>query len=309
MRLILAACLLIALSAKAALPDPGAQAAEYYFSHYDYPQAFNLWSSVYQRQPENLVALFRLSELRLMFDGRPTVTKGILDYLTLHASALSRESRHLLRDKLADLQSAFLTDDGQSLFLQGLARARRGDCPTALSFFSQSDALEKGNLRVLREKAACERKTGAHDRNYATLKAAYELQPFDTEVLDGLSEAFSFYGENQKVLALFSSDSEAPRTRRQKLAQAIALLRSGVTAPALLQLQTLSEEKGATPAIVSFELGKANAARADRKGQALENLKAFLSQMKVADPAEWDPYHARERVAEAETLLAGLKAR
>lgn len=301
----------------AAVPDPGAQAADYYFAHYDYAQAFTLWNGVFQRQPDSVAALLRLSELRLMFEGHAAVAKSMLEYLSAHQATISRENRRQVREKLSALQSVFLTDDGQALFLQGLARSHGGDCLAALPFFSQAEKVEKGNVKVLREEAACETNTGAFDRNYTSLKHAYELQPFDSDVVDALSESYLYYSENQKVLELFPAESEAPHTLRQRTAQAVALYRSGATAPALLLLESLAAEKSAVSPIVFFELGKALAeapAVDGRRAQAIAHLKYFLSRVPDAPvvaplvPA-WDPYRLSEQAAEARTLLASLQTR
>jgi tetratricopeptide (TPR) repeat protein len=258
-------------------------------------------------QPDSVPALFRLSELRLLYEGRQAVTQGVLDFLDTHAALLTREARLAIHEKLGELQSVFLTDDGQSDFFQGLAHARHADCARGLTFLSQAASLEKGNLRVLREKAQCERKLQAYDRAHATLKLAYQLDPFDAEVIDSLSDAYLFSGEYQKVLELFRSDAEPPHSRKQKTAQAIALYRSGATAPAMILLQALAEEPAGVAPIVFFALGKSMAERPGHAAEAQRFLERFVTLVSPApDPALWDPYRTREALPEAQSLLAAL---
>src|SRR5262249_28815452 len=158
----------------------------YYYSRYDYKQAYTLWSEVLKKQPTNLPALFRVAELKMLFEGRPAGRDLILKFLLTESSGLTGDARKSVRDRLNELQRVFLTDRGQSLYLQAVARTRKKDCQSAFGFLNQAAALENGNIRILKEKFRCEKSLGLSDRFYETTHLALDNDPYDTEVVDNM---------------------------------------------------------------------------------------------------------------------------
>lgn len=293
------------------LPDPLAQSAEYYYSHYHYQQAYNLWSEVFKRQPENGQAVVRLAELKLMFEGRPAARDLLLQFLAGPGRGAAIEWRPAVKEKLARLASTFLTNDGQSLYAQAVVKARRSDCAGAGPLLGQAAALEKGNLRVLREKAACEKALQNWAPWYETLKLAVQENPFNAEVVEHLAEGHLYYKDPAKAVDLLGADSELTKSPRALTTYSIALLDTGEKPEALAHLQQLIErDKSAViHPIVSFGLGKILAGRPATSVEAASYLERFLAvaQGTACEREGWDPYRCAERREEAQKLLEGLR--
>jgi len=293
--------------------DSLALAAEYYFSHHDYRQSLDLWSEILKRDPINEKALVRTSDLKLLLEGRASARDALLSVLDNPALFLSTDARKVLRDRLSILQNAFLTDEGQATYLQALPKIKRGDCAGALGLLNQAAIQEKGNVRVLREKARCELHQGLYVKYYATVQQAHENNPFDLEILDGLLEAEAYYREYPKIIALARKYPDDFRSLRQKMAYGIALVETGEDAAAVPLLQSVVEaqKSSVVSPIVLYALGRAFAKKPDTKAEAIGYLDRFLisgSRPEFLLVDGWDPYHSPERLEEAQKLVTSLKA-
>jgi tetratricopeptide (TPR) repeat protein len=307
--------ILLQAPARAAVPaDSLAIAAEYYFSRQDYPQALSLWSEVLKRKPDSVSALMRVAELKLLFGGRLASRDVLLGFLNSHGSSLPAESRLALRLKLGSLQSTFVTDEGQSLFLRALPKAQRQECAAALPLLTQAVGLEGGNLKVLHEKARCEKKLGLYPRLYETLKLAFDSDPFDVETRESLLETEIYFAEMANVVTSARRDPEAVLNARERTALAVALFETGAEAEALPLLQALVESEKTTSGspILLYTLGRLFSGRSGGSGEAVSYLERFLSL--AARPENtlidgWDPYRCAEKLEPAHKLLASLKVK
>jgi tetratricopeptide (TPR) repeat protein len=288
-------------------------AAEYYFSRQDYNQSLALWSEVLKRRPDNLSAVYRVAELKLMFQGRVASRDVILGFLAGAGRNLNSDARRDIKLKLGELQSTFVTDDGQSVFLRALPKIRHGDCQGAMALLVQAAGAEGGNLRVLQEKARCEKTLGLYERFYESLRAAFDSDPFDESVRENLFEAYVYNGEMAKVIAM-AKEGDSTLSLRERIAYAVALTESGAEAAALPILQNTIEQEKLTgvPPIVLYALGKAFAAKPDGLAEATSYLERFLGA--AARPENtlingWDPYRSAEKLEQAKKMLSSLKTK
>ncbi len=306
MRTALALLFLVASAASAR--ESLAPAAEYYSSHHDYKQAFLLWQEVARQEPENIRAALKVAELRLLYEGRDAARDGLLAFLRAHGDVLEPAEAEVVRGKIRQLGSLFLTDDGQSLFLQAEARVRSKDLSGAVALLQQAAAVEKGNLRVLKEKAKAEMAQAQFPLAYETWKLAALRDPFDSEVLDTLSEAHISAGAYAKAIHLF--DDVEPRTPRQQIALAAAYLETGSPRDAQPLLQSLLEkgkQGGLSPIVYALQ-GEVLAARRETLVEALAFLTQFDRMTEKAKLPEWDPYKQEERRKRVKTLIASLRS-
>ena len=80
-------------------------AAEYYFSRHDYKEALKLWNKVLDKNPKNVDALMRVSELSLMFGSRELSRKVITDFLDKWSQKITPDPNTVLGRKALQLQS------------------------------------------------------------------------------------------------------------------------------------------------------------------------------------------------------------
>jgi hypothetical protein len=293
--------------------DPLSIAARYYSDHYDYKQSYALWLELYRRSPENIDYFLHVLERKLLLEGRTSVKDALVEWVEKRSQSLRKEEWLVVREKAANLRAAFLSDDGQSLYLQSLPKIERGDCNSALSLLNQALAFEKDHALILWERAKCEKKSGDFERYYQTLKTIWELDPLFSDPYDDLAEAHLYFRDNHSVLTLFTNMwSEGARTVRQRTALAVALADSGnlVSArPLLIGLLDLSKRSAANP-IVLFWLGKLRLEDHQFSAEAqvyLEAFQASLKQPESKNPATpWDPYRLTERAQEAQKLLSAF---
>jgi tetratricopeptide (TPR) repeat protein len=298
--------------------DVSSTAAQYYFDHREYAQSLALWEAIYKRQPENVEALCRVAELKLLLEGRVQSRDTIVEFLKQH-SQLRAEEKEAIRSRFERIQSFFLTDEGQTAFLQAKTRVERKDYQGALAALERSMALERGNVKVLKVKANCERSLGLWESFSQTAKQAFENDPFDPDVVGDMTDAFTYRSQYPKVIELFQSNPELLSSVRNRTAYAVAMAESGSVSTAVPLLQTLVEKgkSNAIAPILWFELGSVLAKRRDTTAEATNYLEQFIRSVPTSlvgisssgpsGEASWDPYRTGERRSEAERLLASLR--
>jgi len=291
--------------------EPLSVAAEYYFARHDYRQAFPLWQEVLKRQPDNVTAVLRVCELQVIFEGRVACTTTLTQFLNTNAATLNAESRKLVREKISSVHSLFLTDDGQSAYYQSLNRLKKKDWAAALPFLNQAASLEKGNLRVLKDKAHCEQALGQWEPMIQTWRTAYESQPFDGEVVDGWLDSLIYSGQFDRVIEAVKRDPELPKTPRQKIAYALSLLQTGKNDEALKYFHLASDayRPGNPPPIVWWgtarALGEKGHPPAEAQAALDKFIRAFASPPVATSTPLWDPYRLSEKLDEALKLRKG----
>ncbi len=263
------AWLLVSPSSFGALVDPLVSAAEYYFSHQDYSQSLQVWNRILKKQPESLTALFRVSGLRLLTEGRGPSRDVILGHYYQNADRLGIETRGRLAQKLEEFQSIFFTDDGQSLYLRALPRMKHDDWQGSLVLLAQAAELEKGALPVLRAKWKCEKELTLYEKYYDTLKRAQDMNPFDEATIEELAEAHVYFRAFDKAVGLFQRNPENLRSVRERVAVGVALSQLGQSADAIQILQAIADKETEFHPIVFALLGQLLGARSDAEKVAL----------------------------------------
>jgi tetratricopeptide (TPR) repeat protein len=294
--------------------DPLSLAADYYFSRHDYRQAFGLWSEFLRRHPDNVIALTRVCELQVMFEGHAASRATMMKFLGTRGNALSSDVKKNLKETLSSLQTLFLTDEGQSDFLRALPHVRGKDYQGALGLLDHALTLEKGNVKVLKQKARSEKSLLLFPQFYETIKTAYESDPFDDEIVEGLLEAHVYYQQFAEVAKIYQRDPESISLPRERLALAMALLERGAAReafPIFQSLVTLEKPLQIHP-IVWFGMGRILSAQADSQTEAATYLERFLGSVSRPESVlvdGWDPYHSNEKAVEAKALVATIKKR
>lgn len=275
--------------------------AEYYFTHSDYPQALKLWTEVLTKDPTNDTAVGRVAQLQLFFEGRQAARDGLARYLASHGEALPRESRRLLLERWRVIQTSFLTEEGQSLYLQAREKETQGDCPAAVALVSRALVLEKGNTDLLKFRARCEFKTENFAAHYETLKQANGEYPFDLVLQEELAEAHLRFQQPQRVVEMWDGATE-PFSTRKRLALAFSLLDTGADARATALAPKVGEPR-ATESPWAFLLG-ALAVRRGNTTEAASVWEGFLKGLEGESVAASDPYRLKDRAEEARAWLA-----
>jgi len=307
-----AACFfaLVCACARAGLP-----AAEFYSTQHDFARAYPLWQGVLKSEPSQLTAVLRVAELNLLFASRREARETLLGFLDEHRERLTPLARRQIREKNSQLQSTFLTDEGQSQYYQGVSKAGARDYDGALALLAQASAFEVGNLRILKEKARCERAQGQWQRLYETLKTAGTTDPYDASVREQLMEAHIHFRDFPQALALHKVGADTLNSARQRMAYGVALFESGAADEARQALEPLLEQggyAGAPHPIVYFALGRVLSGKAGFEAVAASYLERFETLVSAPDLRfidGWDPYQTDTRLAEARSLRQSLRGK
>jgi tetratricopeptide (TPR) repeat protein len=285
-----------------AKPDPLAATAEYYFSRNDYTQALRLWNEVLTKDPANDLAAGRVAELLLFFEGRRSARDGLARHLAARGDAIPREARRLLLERWRAIQSSFLTEEGQSLYLQARERETQGDCAAALALVARAIVLEKGHLDLLKFRARCEMKTENLSGHYESLKLAHAEYPYDSALQEDLAEAHLRFQQPQRVVEMWQPVTD-PIPARKRLALVFAFLDTGEEARAATLLVRPPDAKKDTEAAWTFLYG-ALAARRGSVSEAVHYWETFLAQIKKQPPSSFDPFRLSDRAAEVQAWIA-----
>jgi len=290
--------------------DSSAQVANYYYSRYAYRQALPLWQEVARRQPSDVTAALRVAEIKLLQEGREQASASLKEFVQREARNLPPESLRLVEQRMKELQEVFLSDEGQTLFFQAVARIRRQDCVGAVPVLQQALTLEKGNARVAQEKAKCQKTLERYGPYFESLIALHETNPFARDVQVDLAEASLQFRQPERASAIFETRVGDPfRHPKARLFYGVALLDQGKYSTAETVLEPLVSKTKARDVqpIVLYGMGKILAQRPSGRLAALHFLDRFLATEKPAS-GEWDPFHLPERTSEARKLVADLKA-
>jgi tetratricopeptide (TPR) repeat protein len=275
-------------------------AADHYFKQQDYRQAFPLWQRVLKEDPENPIAVAHVAELTLWFQGRSGVPDLFLG--VLEKSKLSRPQQNQLKQKYWDLQTGFLSDAAQNLYWQAKHRIARGDLPGALRALEGASDKEPGQFLILRQKAGVERRLGAVDAYFQTLRQVFRSYPYDPATRLDWVEALLY--QKQYAALLQALEREGPLTPSYEALRLIALVDSGDWSSALHPLRTLSKTSSKLSPVLYYALADA-IRQTGNSAECRRWYEKFLSKVVVPEgEAVWEPYRIAERVAEARRYLA-----
>jgi tetratricopeptide (TPR) repeat protein len=287
-------------------------AADYYFSKNDYSQALSLWEEVYKSQPSSVQAMLKVSELELLLKGHEPSQKTVLDFLNHRRQFISTYDWKNIQSQLELTQSRFVKDESQSLYFQAVSKINLGDFSQALALLNQANILEKGNLLILEAKANCEKRLGFFNKFYETLKTANEIAVVKTRWTESLLEAHYHFKDYGEIVKWFEKRSEQGLTPRQKLTSALALIEKGDEKEGralLLQIQEKQLAEVIRP-MLWYGLGRVLMKEPYSAGMVTKHLERFVasaSKLEAFQPQNWDPYRLKEKVAEAQIVLADLK--
>lgn len=299
-----------ALLRAAPIPPAMENSAEYYYNRQDYGQALPLYQQILAVQPENVSALGRLCEMKLLIEGRNSCFE-VLQNKVPTPWGKSVDGKRVLSEFWDRFASVFVTDDGQTAYLVGMVRANQRDWAGALAHFDQAASLENGNLKVLRAKVRAEKGLKRYEAVYSTLEKINTANPFDYSQWDDWLEALYYRRDFDRVIAAAKERGDDLVSLRQRIAIAASLVESGRHNEALPLLQAVvARERGVVHPIVWYSLAKAFASRPGAMTEAIFSLERFLSVMKKPEAVfveGWDPFHTEELKDDAQKLLTELK--
>lgn len=296
----------------AAIPDALTGSAEYYYNKQDYAQALPLWEQILDQQPENVTALTRVCEMKVLREGRGPC-REVLGKSLNSPWGRTVEGRRALAELLDRFLNQFMTEDGQSAYLIGMARLQTNDFATALTSLQHAQSLERGNARILRAQAKCERQLKRWEGLYQTLSQLTETHPLDFSQWDDWLESLIYRRQFATVTSEVKRRGEELISLRQRAALGIALVEQKEDALALPILQGLvARDKSAyVHPIVWWGLAQIFSRRPASQSEALLTVEKFVSVLKRPEAAlidGLDPYRSDEAKESAEKLLAELKA-
>ncbi|MBY0371601.1 hypothetical protein K2X33_13015 [bacterium] len=280
---MLALLLSLAVSAQAATPSPTAFAASYYLEQGEYEQALPLWRKLLLADPANQVVFVRVAELQFFVEGRA----GLVE---LFETAITREkiAPATLKRKLRELQSLFVSDKAQNLYLQGKQRESLGDWKGAWESFRRGATADPGQWSLLVARARAERHLGYREAYYQTLQEAQRSFPWDPEQREELALSHYYFRDFDAALAL-SRGSESLASRS---VTALALAESGQVALALPLLRSLASQQGVTPSVfaVLSEIARKQGLEEENRHWSARFLQALRGQSEET----WDLYRSAE---------------
>lgn len=296
-------------AAKHSLFDLGSES----FSRQNYSEALSLWSEALKQQPDSSEVALKVCELKVLLESRPACRNFASDFLSTSGALMGDKARKNFEQRYHSIQSLFLTDEGQSVYLQALARVNRKEVEEALRLFNQAEHFEKGNLKVLKEKAKSELTLGLMDPYFETVRQTYEIDPFDSDAVEALVEIYFFRKQFEKIMQLYAKDPAQFGTIRNKTSYAVALAElDNVRAMPLLQSILSNSKVVKPPPIVWFQLGKGLAKKSDSERDAVNYLNRFLvmtddAKDKALSTRKWDPFNVQDKRQEARNILSTLK--
>ncbi len=281
-------------------------AAEYYYRLQDYTQALPLWTEVLQSDSRNLLAISRVAELRLWSQGR----SGISEFFAkvLEPGHLSKDARSFVKAKYRELQSVFLLDASQNLYLQAKQRAVVSDLAGALEHVGRAEASEPGQLLVLEYKAELQRQLGSWDAYLASLRQVHTSFPFDPANISSLAEAQFYHSEFSEVGNTLAQLDE-PLNLAQQCLRLAASVEEGKGSEILGSLRSIALDRrlgDKVPPILFYSLALAHQQEDQTNSVEVKRwYRRFVESAQTGSETKWDPYRLKERTVAATKYLAG----
>jgi tetratricopeptide (TPR) repeat protein len=272
------------------------EAAEYYYENGNFPLALALWEPVLKKNPRDPKSLQRVGELTLLLRGR----SAMIELFTVALAAGGPlDNRNKSLGVFWELQSRFLTDRAQELYMQAFQKRSRKDFAGASGLLRQAASLEPGHALVLRSLAQNQWDQGDYDGYFTSLKAAWKSYPFDSHQRVQLAEAFLHFRQYGAAVSLLKG-AGATLGERGLLALAVGLFETGEYAEAKpIALSLVAKALHPTDLSVAHSLLGQLSFRAEGPSLQTSNLYSqFLSL--YAEPQLFDPFHIKDRVTEAQ---------
>jgi tetratricopeptide (TPR) repeat protein len=300
MAIALVFLLLTAGSAGASAAD--SESAEYYFKNYDFPRSLELWKQVLKESPYDATATIRIAEISLMLEGRKRVSEIFEPAIK---QAKDRGAKPLvvrLRSAFYDLQTRFLTDRGQNLFLQARLRKQHKDLSAARNLLDQASQLEPGHLTILSALAEVQLAQEDYKAYFSTLSESWSAFPLDANTRDTLVKAHFYFKDYTAALELLKA-SESLTTKETPLLRALALWETGQINAASTSMESVSiraNEPSPTLSLAYYLRGLLTSKRSSMSAESKRWLSKFL---KYKPPQGFDPFRIAERQTEVQAML------
>lgn len=284
--------------------DPLISAAEYYFEKNQYDDSLKLWGELSRRYPSNISVLRRLVDHQFLLLGRVKARETLVS--AMRQPGISPEQALSLQDKLNDLNARFISDDGQSSYLQGVAKSRHGEFAKAEKLLEFASRAENVNTTVLNELVRCQAAQGAWDRYTASLQQLFSLNPFDWKLRLNLAEALIFQAQPAQALATLGSPSEIPRSVPHQVAYAAALFDSGDRNRSIAIFTEVVKHHETVHPIAWYYLGTlGNPNLAEHSRLYIQRFQRAAKKLKPA-AGGFDPYRTSERLQQIEATRGDL---
>lgn len=274
------------------------EAAEYYFENGNFPLALSLWEPALKKNPRDLKALQRTGELTLLLRGRNAMADLFLESAK---EPWPMEARSKMLAVFLELQSRFLTDQAQELYLQALQKRSRKDFTGAVALLAQAANREPGHTLVLRALAQSEWDSRNYEGYFSSLKAAWKSYPFDPHEKLQLAEAYLYFKQYSAALALLKGSSSLGE--RGLLIRAVCHYEKGDYSDAKsLALSLLSRAPSPTEMAVAYALLAQLSFRSEGHSPLTSKLYSKFLAAGVEIP-EFDPFQLKAKRAEAERSI------
>ncbi|NBX93286.1 MAG: hypothetical protein EB078_00910 [Proteobacteria bacterium] len=209
----------------AALTEISVQTAESQYHQHQFKASLATWTELLRKSPKNLHYALKVSELKLLIEGRSPAISFLKDYMKRMEKVLSLAQRKELQTKMIEWSEAFFSEEAQANYLQGLSKAKLREFSASLPALTQAALLEPGNLKILSLKAEIEKELGLNEASYQTLKEAFAIDPYSQRLREKLAESHIFHKHCPEVKILLEKESSF--SPREKMAMAYCHLEAG----------------------------------------------------------------------------------
>ncbi|MBI3295519.1 MAG: hypothetical protein HYZ71_12405 [Deltaproteobacteria bacterium] len=286
----------------AALPsDPLVGSAEYYFEKHQFVISMKAWEDLNERYPYNPQILTKLADHQLLLLGRIRARDTLI--AAVQSGRLTPEGVEIVTQHLHIINAKFLTDDGQSNYLQARTRLGLKDFAKAETLLNSANRLEDSNTAVLLSLAECQFAQREIERYITTQKSLVAIDPGNWSLRLQLVEALLHESKATQALEFFGTPSGIPKTEGVQLAYGVSLYETGNWDGARTIFNALSQQREIVNPIAWYYLGKLNEMAS--KSSASYYFNRFIATAHNRKRPSWDPYKVDERVGQ---LMAKAKA-
>ncbi len=287
------------------LAHPMERAARRFESTHELDRAEPLWLTLLQHEPRNQHYLSHLALVRLTRTGRAAARESLKPFWSLKndkvpVDRLSNE----LREAVERVEQSFLSDEGQSYFLQGKSRFEVGDLTGAVPYLDKAIAVEHEHGGSLWLRALVAKGLGRNDVHLDLLSKLNQFNPSDAKIAEELAEAFLMADKFQMVQELTNSPWHPSSSSRFNLADLYARYKNKeVRVSEIMRWVERSKDQP----IVYYMAGHILKSQDEFQEASRRYFKRFVSALENPKPAtitSWDPYRLQEKLGEVKEILS-----
>lgn len=274
--------------------DPLVGSAEYYFEKHQFVLSMKAWEDLNQKYPLNPQIIIKLADHQLLLTNRSRARETLV--AALQTNKLEAESQKLLQNHLNEINTKFVTDEGQSNYLQAQARVNQRDCAKAESLLETANRYELNNSAVLDLMAKCQLEQHEGERYTATVRTLLSTDPTNWVRRLRLVESLLHDSKATQALEVLGNPAAIPKTNAAQLAYGVTLYETGNWDASVRVLNTLAQGREGVNPIVFYYLGKTS--ERSNKPTASSYFNRFVvSARERKDRTSWDPYKIEDRMA------------